>query len=471
MALWDSVAESAAARGGALIGPARAVPLASLAQASCLGGRLEALRGRSVIVAIRDQATAAIALLELDGVARRMVLCTPDLSAEHLPHVARGAQADAWLGDASSGAPPAGVGLDFALDADPVPLPGTARRAVERTKRDCDTEWVLLTSGTTGAPKLVAHTLSSLTSAFVGPDAPFEGTAPGSPIWSTFYDIRRYGGLQIYLRALYAGSLVLSSAGEATTDFLARATAAGVTHISGTPSHWRKALMSGAAERLSPAYVRLSGEIADQGILDALRAAFPRAVVAHAFASTEAGVAFEVQDGRAGFPASLVGQSEHGVELDVSRGTLRIRSPGNAFAYLGDDAPSLKDAEGFVDLGDRLELRDGRYYFVGRSGGIINVGGLKVHPEEVEAVINSHPLVRMSLVRSRRNPIIGAIVTADVVLADGTVGEESAAEERVRQEILEVCRRMLAAHKVPAQISFVQALAMSASGKLVRANA
>jgi acyl-coenzyme A synthetase/AMP-(fatty) acid ligase len=464
MALWDSVAGSAAARGGALIGPARAVPLASLAQASCLGGCIEALRGRSVIVAIRDQTTAAIALLELDGVARRMVLCTPDLSAEHLPHVARSAEADAWLGDVSSGAPPAGLGLDLALTADSLPEPCRIER-----RASCDTEWVLLTSGTTGAPKLVAHTLASLTSPFVGKPVEEEG---GIPVWSTFYDIRRYGGVQIYLRALHAGSLVLSHSGEATTDFLARAAAAGVTHISGTPSHWRKALMSGTAERFSPAYIRLSGEIADQGVLDALRAAFPRAVVAHAFASTEAGVGFEVRDGRAGFPATLVGKSDGGIELDVSRGALRIRSPGSASAYLGADAPPLKDAAGFVDLGDRLELREGRYYFVGRSGGIINVGGLKVHPEEVEAVINSHPRVRMSLVKSRRNPITGAIVTADVVLADAAgIEHERATDGRIREEILEACRTTLAAHKVPAFIRFVPALEMSASGKLVRPRA
>lgn len=468
MTLWDSVVGAAAARGGALIGPASSVPLASLAHASCLGGRLEALRGRSVIVAIRDQLTAAVALLELDGVAKRMVLCTPDLSVEHLPHVVRSAQADAWLGDATSNAAPEVPGLEFAVEADPaaVPLPG----GVDRSEYRLATEWVLLTSGTTGAPKLVAHTLASLTNAFAGEQGcRDDGVAP---VWSTFYDIRRYGGLQIYLRALHAGSLVLSSAGEPTTDFLARAAAAGVTHISGTPSHWRKALMSGAAERFSPAYVRLSGEIADQGILDALRTAFPRATVAHAFASTEAGVGFEVRDGRAGFPATLVGKSEAGVEVDVGRGTLRIKSPGNAAAYLGSGAPSLKDAEGFVDLGDRLELRNGRYYFVGRSGGIINVGGLKVHPEEVEAVINSHPRVRMSLVRSRRNPITGAIVTADVVLADGAGAvREPAADERIRQEILDACRTTLAAHKVPALIRFVPALEMSPSGKLVRPSA
>lgn len=416
-----------------------------------------------MIVAIRDAMTAGIALLELDGIARRMVLCTPDLAPQHLPHVIRGAQADTWLGDAASSAPPEGVELDFALEADPILQPCTVQRGAP-----CETEWVLLTSGTTGAPKLVAHTLASLTSAFAGQQAQ-DGAAP---VWSTFYDIRRYGGLQIYLRGLYAGSLMLASAGEAPTDFLARAAAAGVTHISGTPSHWRKALMSGAVEHFSPRYVRLSGEIADQGILDALQAAYPGAVVAHAFASTEAGVAFEVRDGRAGFPESLVGKSEVGVELDVSRGTLRIRSPGNASAYLGEGAPPLKDSEGFVDLGDRVELRDGRYYFVGRSGGIINVGGLKVHPEEVEAVINAHPGVRMSLVRSRRNPITGAVVTADVVLAGGPDGaKDAAAEERIRQEILESCRRTLAAHKVPALIRFVPALEMSASGKLVRPSA
>jgi acyl-coenzyme A synthetase/AMP-(fatty) acid ligase len=468
MALWDSVLRAAARRGGALIGPARAVPLASLERASCLGGRLEALRGRTVVVAIRDHLTAATALLELDGIARRMVLCTPDLAPEHLPHVVRSSGADTWLGDAGTGAPPAGVGLDFALEADELPQPCS----VDRTA-SCATEWVLLTSGTTGAPKLVAHTLASLTNAFAGNDAE-QAEGDAVPVWSTFYDIRRYGGVQIYLRALHAGSLVLSSAGEAMTDFLARVAAAGVTHISGTPSHWRKALMSGAAERFTPEYVRLSGEIADQGILDALRAAFPQAVVAHAFASTEAGVAFEVRDGRAGFPAALVGNSANGVELDVSRGTLRIKSPGNASAYLGEGAPSLRDAEGYVDLGDRLDLRDGRYYFVGRSGGIINVGGLKVHPEEVEAVINSHPRVRMSLVRSRRNPITGAVVTADVVLADGTAASaarEQAVDDSIRQEILESCRSTLAAHKVPAIIRFVPSLEMSASGKLVRPSA
>ena len=81
-----------------------------------------------------------------------------------------------------------------------------------------------------------------------------------------------------------------------------------MTHLSGTPSHWRRALMSPEIGKISPRYVRLSGEIADQAILDSLRAMFPEASIGHAYASTEAGVAFEVNDGRRRISCRLLGR-------------------------------------------------------------------------------------------------------------------------------------------------------------------
>lgn len=459
MTLWDSLARDGGRPSGALSDAARSVRLATLERGSVLGGRLESLHGRSVVLAVGDLLTASLTMIELDGVARRMVLCPAGVAPEHMPHVARTAEADAWVSDA--GGDPASIPVAVQVEASAEPQSCAVTRGGGGA-----TEWVLLTSGTTGAPKLVLHSLASLLSAFA---ARPEHLTPGR-VWSTFYDVRRYGGLQILLRALLGGSLVLSSPGEPVPDFLDRVAAGAVTHISGTPSHWRKALMSGASQRCAPAYVRLSGEIADQGILDALQAAFPRATVAHAFASTEAGVAFEIRDGKAGFPVSGVGLSEQGVEIDVSQGTLRIRSPGNAQCYLGD-APALKDEDGFVNTGDRLELREGRYHFMGRAGGIINVGGLKVHPEEVEAVINAHPAVRMSLVRARRNPITGAVVAADVVLERPAAEGDDASDASLRQDILAACRKRLAPYKVPAVIHFVPSLEVSASGKLVRPDA
>jgi acyl-coenzyme A synthetase/AMP-(fatty) acid ligase len=455
--LWESIGV-AGIRGARLEAPGGAVVLADLAHGSCLGARLEELRGRTVLLAVADQLTAALCLIELDGVARRMVLCTPDLADQHLPQVMRDAEVDAVVHDAGS-APEAHTATTLAVLAGP-----QLRASTPSRQRSEVTEWVLMTSGTTGAPKLVLHTLSSLTAAIVAEPRP-----PRALTWSTFYDVRRYGGLQIFLRALYAGSLVLSAREESVADFLARAGQEGVTHISGTPSHWRKALMSGVTARIQPQYVRLSGEIPDQAVLDGLHAAYPQATLAHAFASTEAGVAFEVRDGRAGFPEALLGTSASHVELRLQDETLQIRSAGTASRYLGAQAEALKRSDGFVDTGDRIEVRAGRCYFMGRRGGIINVGGQKVHPEEVEAVINAHPWVRMSLVKARRNPITGAVVTADVVLKESAAAAPPA--ETVLREVTERCKRALAAHKVPAMIRIVPALEISASGKLVRPSA
>jgi acyl-coenzyme A synthetase/AMP-(fatty) acid ligase len=440
--LWESISSSGETVAGIFHGRAASVALADLARGSILDGRLESLRGRTVVLAMREQLATAVALVELDGVARRLVLCTPDLTPEQLAGISAAAEADVALDQTS---------------AQPV------RQDLQR-RRTQDTEWILLTSGTTGVPKLVVHSFDSLA-----------GVLPRHPasvkpmVWSTFYDIRRYGGLQIYLRAVLSGSpLVLSDAGEPTRDFLARAGAAGVTHISGTPSHWRRALMSGDTALIAPEYVRLSGEVADQTVLDALRAAYPSARIAHAFASTEAGVAFDVNDGLAGFPADLVGKAGGAIEMKVEDGTLRIRSGRTAARYLSAAASQLAAGDGYVDTGDLVELADGRYYFRGRKGGIINVGGLKVYPEEVESVLNADPRVRMSLVKARRNPLTGSLVVAEVVLADSEDSSDAGSAEKVKSDLLNACRRVLAAHKVPALLRIVPALEMTAAGKLVR---
>jgi acyl-coenzyme A synthetase/AMP-(fatty) acid ligase len=432
------------------------VSLTDILSQTCLDGRLGELSGRSVLVSMSGQLMAALAMIELDGIARRMLLCPPDLNPDHVSALIDDAEIDAIVTDEPLRWSDAGIYLIVGAR-----LP---KRSIKVAKTERATEWLMLTSGTSGVPKIVGHTLEGLSGAIVA-DGPARGTPP---VWATFYDIRRYGGLQIFLRAIIGGgSMVLSQSGEALADHVARLAARGVTHISGTPSHWRKLLMSGSAVGFAPRYVRLSGEIADQAVLDGLTQAFPDASVGHAYASTEAGVGFAVNDGREGFPASLVGPNKDGVEMRVVDGSLRIRSKRAAHSYVGRQAAALTDAEGFVDTGDMVELRDDRYYFVGRRGGIINIGGLKVHPEEIEAVINRHTEVRMSRAKSRRSPITGSIVVADVIL---TTGSAERAKE-IREEILTNCRASLASHKVPAVIRFVEALDVTPAGKLARSDA
>jgi acyl-CoA synthetase (AMP-forming)/AMP-acid ligase II len=430
------------------------VCLAAAVRATSLQAPAVRLADRSVLVATRDQLAAVLALIALDGVARRLILCAPDVIPHRLAEIAGRAGADAIVSDIDL----RGAGVGGLLHVrcasgwnTTLPPPPPPHR---------ETEWVLLTSGTAGRAKMVRHTFATLRGS-IGSTAP-ASTTPSNIVWGTFYDVRRYGGLQVVFRALVGGgSLVVGGPDDTIASYLSRLSSVGATHVSGTPTHWRRVLMSPWATTIAPRYIRLSGEIADQAVLDALRARYPHAHVAHAFASTEAGVGFEVNDGLEGFPAALVGAAGP-VAIRVDDGALRLRSPRTALGYLQPADGPLADADGFVDTGDAVERRGDRYYFLGRRSGVINVGGLKVHPEEVEAAINRHPSVRMSKVRAKRNPITGSLVTADVVL------EPAADADGSKDEILTLCRGTLDAYKVPAFIRVVPALDLAATGKLAR---
>jgi hypothetical protein len=116
---------------------------------------------------------------------------------------------------------------------------------------------------------------------------------------------------------------------------------------------WRRALMAPAIRCITPRYMRLSGEIADQAILDSLRAAFPDAAIGHAYV-TEAGVAFDVNDGVA------VANTQRAVgdfHLHAVARAADIR--GTASGYVGGQQ-ELADSDGFVDTGDVVERRGDR---------------------------------------------------------------------------------------------------------------
>ena len=169
------------------------VQFTALDRGTSLGGRLGEFDGRSVLVATASQLTAALALIELDGRARRITILPPDAETDHLPALIAAAEIDAVVLDSGSPRHPA---LDLPVRAACVPSIAPLEQMPAPHLR---TEWVLLTSGTTGVPKMVVHDLSALTAAVAAKSA-----ADGAAVWGTFYDIRRYGGLQIFLRAVLA---------------------------------------------------------------------------------------------------------------------------------------------------------------------------------------------------------------------------------------------------------------------------
>jgi hypothetical protein len=271
-------------KGRTISDAAHVVSLTDILSQSCVGGRVAELSGRSVLLSASRQLISALAMIELDGIARRMLLCPPDLNSDHVQDLIEDAGIEAIVTDEPLRWSDAGIYLIVGAH-----LPDGARKSPPRTERA--TEWLVLTSGISDVPKIISYTLEGLCGAIVA-DGPERGEPP---VWATFHDIRRYGGLQIFLRAIVGGgSIVLSEYGEPLVDHVARLSARRVTHISGTPSHWRELLMSGAATGFSPRHVRLAGEIADQAVLDSLARAFRNASIGHADASTEADAGFAV---------------------------------------------------------------------------------------------------------------------------------------------------------------------------------
>ena len=243
----------------------------------------------------------------------------------------------------------------------------------------------------------------------------------------------------------------------------------GVTHISGTPSHWRKLLMSGSASGFSPRYVRLSGEIADQAVLDGLSGAFPAASIGHAYASTEAGVGFAVNDGREGFPAEMVGENRDGVEMKVEDGSLRIRSKRTAHAYVGRNAAA-------ADRRRRLR-RHRRHGRTARRPLSFRRPPRRHHqyrrPQgSSRGDRGGHqPACRRCGCRAPDRAAARSPAASWSPMSFWPMAATPAASDEIRARILADCRASLAPHKVPAVIKFVPSLDITAAGKLARHDA
>ena len=280
------------------------------------------------------------------------------------------------------------------------------------------------------------------------------------PRWGLLYDWSRFAGTQVVLQALAGGGTLVcpdrSRPLAAQVEFLA---GPGCDHLSATPTLWRNLLMTPTARRLPLRQLTLGGEIADQRILDGLRDAFPEARVTHIFASTEAGAAFAVSDGREGFPAGYLDHPPAGIELQVLNGRLLVANPDVDPAYVGGE--TFAD-QGWVDTGDEVELRGDRYVFLGRRSGVINVGGAKLHPEELERFLAGHPAVAQAHVLAQPSPILGSLVVAEIVPAPGAPSDD------LTRTLIAYCREHLPRHMVPGKVRIVETLPLSAAGKLSR---
>ena len=413
----------------ALVTDAGRLTFGDLAQTPPMGGARLVLHTPDVALALR-------VLLAMDGNGGQVTLSSPSLDADTLANVVTQVGATLVRGIAD--------------------VAGLTENFRPEIFSDGRTDWLMMTSGTTGVPKLVQHSLDSLTRSTRTDMAKGAGQ-----VWGLLYDYTRFAGLQVVLQSLLSGATLVAPSTDIPLDLrIALLAQAGCTHLSATPTLWRKILMTPGYQALALRQITLGGEIADDAVIGSLSRAYPDARISHIFASTEAGVGFSVTDRRMGFPASYLTDPPMGIALRVVDDHLHVRNDAVGADYLGGQGAVAQD--GWVNTGDVVEVTHDRVLFRGRSSGVINVGGDKVHPEEVERAVLSHPSVRLARIYAKANPIVGALVAADIVVEPGV---ESGA---LREELKGYLAARLARHMVPAFIRFVPDFDMNSAGKLKR---
>jgi long-chain acyl-CoA synthetase len=143
-------------------------------------------------------------------------------------------------------------------------------------------------------------------------------------------------------------------------------------------------------------------------------------------------------------------------------GELEVRGPQVMRGYLNrPDETARVLHDGWLRTGDMARVdEDGFFYVVDRKKEMINVGGLKVFPREVEEVLYRHPAVREAAAVGVPDPVRGEVVKAFVALREG--------QHATEQELVDFCRQHLAPHKVPRAVEIRPQLPKTLIGKVLR---
>ena len=179
------------------------------------------------------------------------------------------------------------------------------------------------------------------------------------------------------------------------------------------------------------------------------------------------------KEGSIGLPlpdteARIVDPDNGEVEMPLGEvGELLVKGPQLMKGYWNKTEETSKAIqEGWLHTGDLARMdEEGYFYIVDRMKDVIIAAGFKVWPREVEEVLCDHPRVRMAAVVGVPDPYRGETVKALVVLKDSP---SSALDESLEQELVGLCRRRLAAYKVPRIFEFKESLPVSAAGKVLK---
>jgi len=314
---------------------------------------------------------------------------------------------------------------------------------------------ILFSSGSTGRPKAMIHDADRLLE-------PFRKKRARKHRILIFLLFDHIGGLNTLFNALATGALMVVPHSR-DADVVAKAIEQHkVNLLPASPTFLNLLLISGAPRQYdlsSLRFITYGTEPMPESLLHRIKEALPNVSLLQTFGTSETGISQTVS--RAS-DSTLIKFEGSESEYKIVEGELWIRSKNQVLGYLNHAMDRFTE-DGWFRTGDLVEeAEDGFIKIIGRREDLINVGGEKVTPSEVESVLLEISEVIDCLVYGEENAITGQNVAAKIV-----AGKDQDLKQ-LKRAIKKHCRAKLSAYKVPARISFIDQTTFSARFKKTR---
>jgi len=312
----------------------------------------------------------------------------------------------------------------------------------DRLRQDRHPALVLFSSGSAGKPKAAVHDFERLSRKFTKRRRNLRTL--------TFLLYDHIGGVDTLLYSLSNASCIITVS-DRSPDMVCRAVQThAVEVLPVSPSFLNLLILSHAYERYDLSSLKVityGAEVMPQSTLRRCHELFPHVELLQKFGTTEVGA---LRSESKAPDSTWVKLGGDGCQVRVINGVLQIKAESAILGYL--NAPSPFTDDGWFVTGDLVEVDGDFMRILGRETDVINVGGEKVNPAEVENVIHELEVVREVAVYGEPNAILGNVVCASASLVSSP---DSTTQRAIIHQIKAHCRRRLEPYKVPITVTLV----------------
>ena len=302
---------------------------------------------------------------------------------------------------------------------------------------------ILFSSGSTGAPKAMIHNLDTLVDSY--------GDKKQKQInMLVFLMFDHIGGINTMLNILSMNATMIIPQNRNADDICKLIEEYKIAVLPSSPTFLNLILINRSYEKYDLSSLRMityGTETMPEGLLNRLKAVFSKVKFLQTFGTSETGIATTSSKSS---NSTFMKIDDENLEYKIVDNELWLRSKTQILGYLNRSMESFTN-DGWFKTGDLVELdNEGFIKIIGRNKEIINVGGQKVLPSEVESVLLGMDEIEDCLVYGEQNAITGQSVSCDVVLKHGI--DDSGFKILVRK----FCKDKLDNFKIPTRVNVVQ---------------